>query len=77
MVMIKAQETRMFMIGNIHQSFHQIKSDQMEGHYNPEKPSMINTVNVHDENIHGIFYVDKEEVLEFFYQIRKKYGLKK
>lgn len=66
----------MFMIGNIHQSFHQIKSDQMEGHYNPEKSSMINTVNVHDENIHGIFYVDKEEVLEFFLSNKKKIRFK-
>lgn len=38
---------------------------------------MINMVNIHDENIYGIFYIDKEETLEFFYQIRKNYGLKK
>ncbi len=48
----------------------------MEGHYNPEKLSMINMVNIHDENIYGIFYIDKEETLEFFLSNKKKLRFK-
>lgn len=54
----------------------QFKFHKMEGHYNPEKLSMINMVNIHDENIYGIFYIDKEETLEFFLSNKKKLRFK-